>query len=767
MRPNKMRFKYCCAVDIPSLARKDRTSRREDMLGIGAEIYDIPTPMNISRSATSGSAENHVNQMFVTETANQSHSRRTASFLAQKKRPKRLASAPPNFEPEPKKSKVSQDAAEVDGAITTHVDEQQATSRASTSSSDKPGVLLKQTQEDTVNATTKDTTTSPELEPTSNNSSVSAHKLHSPIQQLGEAADNTAGEGTAQNDVSINAEPSPARQKWTRTLDPSKAGTTKGASNTAISNGVQDIDQSTTQAASASKESSTSPNKNGSTQATTADAAESEDDDLIIIEVRNTSATKRKAAVTPKDGPAKKKSTATGSPNKNNRQSIASTRHSLATPTKSNSARGKAAAASAIQEAEASEEDEDEGSSEEAEDDDNSDYDERAKEASHRALNAKKQVDRACRSCKISASREMKAMYEAKLSEEKNKRQSEKRKSKKAVADEKKTAKSRFDREKEQLKERLEEVIEDLKKDKANKIEEHKEKFGKTEDAWRKKFSDMKMKLGAEKREIDADWENKYKDMRAKLEEKNRRLTQERDNAEQHRKNAEKENNETSREMRDVQSAAGREVREARKQMQREKEEEVNELKPEFSVELKGKEKNIKELLEKVLDLERQLRIAHDDYHTAGSNARANQIRNEDYGAELRKVREQTVLAERNLWEFEQHVTRVEQRSKSEVARAEEGRLRAEEANALAGERKAQAEAAETRAKDLLQVEVAKAFDRSQRLVEQQRISCQTKETLRMHAQLSREKSAEIAALKAELEKMKAEVGLSTEMDGL
>ena len=138
-------------------------------------------------------------------------------------------------------------------------------------------------------------------------------------------------------------------------------------------------------------------------------------------------------------------------------------------------------------------------------------------------------------------------------------------------------------------------IKEMLEKQEKDRMEERLAKLKEKEDAWTKKHEGTKTDLEGVKNMVKA-WQKKYDDIKAKLEEKNKRLVEERDSTEAQRKSAERNCSERVKEAQNAQVVAERLLKERVRGMKRQLEEEISELKPEHSTQLKARDRNIAEL---------------------------------------------------------------------------------------------------------------------------------------------------------------------------
>ncbi|KAM0721821.1 hypothetical protein Q7P37_002746 [Cladosporium fusiforme] len=364
------------------------------------------------------------------------------------------------------------------------------------------------------------------------------------------------------------------------------------------------------------------------------------------------------------------------------------------------------------EESQAEDEEPDESASQ-VESDHDDEEDEDPRETQREIFKYTQEFNKSCRSCKTNANKLLKTKYETELRQVKNKSKKELSDAKATARKELKAAKDKADEDKENQRERFEDKIDDLKASRSEKIK-----------VLNSKHDNL---------------QGKFNDMKAKLEEKNKKLTKERDEAEAKRKEIEKSTNEELRDMKADMKADQLRLNEQRKQMNREKNDELNDLRPAHSNLLKAKERDIKNLAEKALSLERELKETEDELRRVRTEDAANKQRYSLGRQEVTRAFNQVRVVEENLREFDEYSRKLEQRAQLKQAGFEE-KLEAERAN--------------------LQ-------QQTNRLVEQQRQNLHLKETLQRVARHSGQKDKRISELEADLKATKADVRLAKETDAM
>lgn len=225
--------------------------------------------------------------------------------------------------------------------------------------------------------------------------------------------------------------------------------------------------------------------------------------------------------------------------------------------------------------------------------------------------------------------------------------------------------------------------------------------------------------------------------MKQKLTDSNNKLTKERDDAQAKRIKTEKDTSAKLRVMTEDTKAAELRLKEERKQMIREDQEEINQLKPEHSTVVKNKEKLALELADKVAILENRLERAEIDLKEAQISAGANKRRYEDGGRLVEKYKAQVQDAEDKVREFDDYLTKFKGRSASEQARLQEK----------------------------LDMAAAHLQEQKNRVVTLQRENYAAHDALRLRSQLCAESNAEVKRLKALFRAAQEEVGVAAHLD--
>lgn len=338
-------------------------------------------------------------------------------------------------------------------------------------------------------------------------------------------------------------------------------------------------------------------------------------------------------------------------------------------------------------------------------------------QAAQKLAQAKKELGKACKTCRTNASRAMKQKYELEISKLKREHQATLRNKKEDADEALKSAKANLKAKNTALRTKHDKEVSELKSEHADKVEELKEKKDKAVDYW----------------------DEKYKSMKQKFTESNNKLTKERDDADAKRKTSERETSAKLKVMTEDTKAAELRLKEERKQMIRDNQEEIDQLKPEHSTAVKNKEKLVLEFADKVAILENRLSRAEHDLGVAQSSAAANNQRYKDGGQDVAKYKAHVQKAEDKVREFDDYLTKFEGRSASDQARLQE------------------------------KLDMAEAHLQQQknRVVTLQRENYVAHDTLRVRSQLCAESNAEVKRLKDLLRVAQAEVGLAAHLDGV
>lgn len=384
-----------------------------------------------------------------------------------------------------------------------------------------------------------------------------------------------------------------------------------------------------------------------------------------------------------------------------------------------------------------------EGSDEEDQsENEKNDQEEDPKAAQERAR-ANKSLAEACRKCRTNVSRALKLAHEENMRQLKKQSKDELRAAKERGDRNLNTFKEKSYRDKCALKEKYEDQLNATKANMNGKIGDLRAGHSQALESWQERFDETKDKLRKGQIQANKEWQEKYDEMKQKLEEKNRKLTKERDDAETNRKAVEKTVSAQLRSVTNDQKASELKLKEERKQMMRDCQEQIDQIRPEHSLILKAKQKNIEELAKKVVQLESELKESHEDLREARTDSHANELLYHQFKDKAETAREQIEVVEENLRDFEEYVTKVEERSQSHIARVLED------------------------SQQKIDLERANLQQTNNRLVEQQRRNQNLNETLMIQTQSGREMNARIQALESELAATKAEIGVANDIEGI
>jgi hypothetical protein len=357
-----------------------------------------------------------------------------------------------------------------------------------------------------------------------------------------------------------------------------------------------------------------------------------------------------------------------------------------------------------------SESEEDSGEDESEYDEDN---DEGAVDPEHKQKTAKasKEFESACKKCKSNANKALKTKYDLQISKLKSDHKQDLRDIKaekvKALTDVKNKAKKEMAK----LKTKYERHIEELKEHLDEKIEAWKEKHKEATEEWQEKFDEDRKKI--------------------------KKLTSQRDNAETKREEIEKLAADEVRASRDNLKAGERKLREEKKQMMREKQDEIDLLKPEHSKALKDKERLLKEMTQKVLVLEKDVRSG---------------------GRTLDRVQTNLEMLKQQYQQLKTEHTEAQKHAKQLEKDLNEAKKYAEGVNG-------RADVKLVRAQEKLELQEHNTKEHANRVINLQRENYQLKDNLVTVARIGREKRDEVNRLKAELQSAKAELGVVKHME--
>jgi len=437
------------------------------------------------------------------------------------------------------------------------------------------------------------------------------------------------------------------------------------------------------------------------------DKVDSDSDGLEIIEAKSTPVSKTNGSSTARSASARK--------------SIGRQSEQLETPAteaspsarkstvKASNARGKSVSQAVdLDDSEAA------GDEHEEEDDDDVSEHEDPQVLKKRIIQADKNISTACRNCKINANREWKDKYNAMVSKLNNEHKVVVRTLKADAIAATKKAKATADKEKKAAKAKADKEVADVKETLEDKYDCMKAKL-------EGEIKTLKKNLAAEKGDVAS--------FKEKL-----------DQAAELRKQIEKKAADTVKRAEADLKAGELKQKEKWKHLKREASEEANRYKPEHAKLLKEKERNIKELTQKILDQEKVTECSEDDLRRAREERTAEKSRHNDTRKHLAEARASDEERQRQILQYQSHCKRVEERAQTHVARVEEQ----------------------------LATVNANLKQQSNRIVDKQRENYLIQDALRVKADLAEARKGEIEGLKKQLRDAQAELRVAVgieEMD--
>jgi hypothetical protein len=333
--------------------------------------------------------------------------------------------------------------------------------------------------------------------------------------------------------------------------------------------------------------------------------------------------------------------------------------------------------------------------------------------ARKKIVQAEKNLSKVCRTCKIKANKEWKDKYDAMVSKLNSEHRTAIRTLKADGAAALKKAKATTDKDKKAAKAKAESEVEDVR------------------DTWEDKFDTMKGKLDGEiktlKRNLTSE-KAKVTDLKSQV-----------DRVEAQRKKIEKDAAEQVKKAENDLKADQLRLKERWKQLNREKQAEIDQWKPQHNSAVKAKDINIKELTQKVLEKEKELERSEDDLRRAREERASEKNHHEDTLKKLQERRARVDELEDQILKFGKHNKAIKERALSDVARAEE-------------------ETATVRANWQQQ---------SNRVVDKQRDNYNLQDALRRKVDLADAQKAEIEVLKKQLRDARAELEVAVGIEDM
>lgn len=352
--------------------------------------------------------------------------------------------------------------------------------------------------------------------------------------------------------------------------------------------------------------------------------------------------------------------------------------------------------------------------SEEESDEDESEYeDEEAVDPKNKqkTVQASKEFDSACRSCKSNANKALKTKYDLQISKLKSEHKQELRKIKAEKAEALTETKTKASDEKVKMKTKYEKHIKDLKSHRDEKIADMVEKHNQATEKWQDKADEYKKKIKA--------------------------VTAHRDEAEAKRKEIERSADDDIKAAKDDLKAGERKLREEKKQMQREKQQEIDILKPQHSIIVKERDKAIRDLTHDAIQREKDVQSRDNALQRLQTAHETLQQQLKLLKTEHSDNQKHTKQVEKDLNETKKYIAGVDGRADVRLVRAQE-KLELQETNVR---------------------------EHSNRVITLQRENYNLKDTVNQLARLGREKRDEVERLKAELQSTKAELGVVKDME--
>ena len=216
-----------------------------------------------------------------------------------------------------------------------------------------------------------------------------------------------------------------------------------------------------------------------------------------------------------------------------------------------------------------------------------------------------------------------------------------------------------------------------------------------------------------------------------------KKVTGERNDAEAKRKEIERSAADDIKAAKDDLKAGERKLREEKKQFMREKQDEIDLLKPAHSKAIKEKDKFLKDMADKVVLLEREVQAGERTLDRLQANHDILQQRHQTLKTEHTEGQKHTKQLEKDLNDIKKYIAGVDGRADVRLVRAQEKY-------------------------ELQEINVR---EHANRVITLQRENYNLKDSVNQLAKLGREKGHEIERLKAELQSTKAELGVVKDME--
>jgi hypothetical protein len=436
--------------------------------------------------------------------------------------------------------------------------------------------------------------------------------------------------------------------------------------------------------------------------------SDSDSDCVEVVESMSTPATKGKSSTAARSASAKKSKGKRSEPIET--PDVEDSPSARKSTFKASSGRGKSVSQAVNLDGSEAEDDEAE---DEEDDEESEDEDEDPQVARKKILQAEKNLSKVCRSCKINANKQWKDKYDAMVSRLNSEHKTAIRDLKADKIEALKKAKATADKEKKAAKAKADEAVENVR------------------DTLEERFDAMKGKLDGEiktlKRNLTAE-KTKVTDLKSEV-----------DRVEAQRKKIERDAAEQVKKAENDLKAGAAEQREKGKQLSREKQAEIDQWKPQLSNAVKAKDKNIKELTQKVLEREKELERSEEDLRNVRT-LRATEKNHHEHT--LKKLEEHKAhvdeLADQIL-KYERHNKAIEVRARLDVTRAEEETVTAR----------------------------ANLQQQSNKLVDKQRENYLLSDAMRTHAKLAEERKREVENLKKQLRDARAELEVAVGIEDM
>lgn len=324
---------------------------------------------------------------------------------------------------------------------------------------------------------------------------------------------------------------------------------------------------------------------------------------------------------------------------------------------------------------------------------------------------ASKDFDSACRSCRINANKAVKTKYDLQISMLKSEHKQELRKIKAEKAEALTETKNKASTEKATTKTKYEKYIKELKGHRDEKIEAWKDKHKEAVDEWQKRFDEERKKI--------------------------KKLTAQRDETEAKRKENEKSAADKVKAAEDDLKAGERKLKEERKQMLREMQQQIDILKPEHSKSLKDKDRLLKEMTQKALSLEKDVKSGENALDRVQTTHEALLQKYQQLKGKHTDNQMHIKRVEKDLNDTKKYIAGVDGRADVRLVRAQEK----------------------------IEVQETNVREHANRVITLQRENYNLKDTVNQLARLGREKRDEVERLKVELQSTKAELGVVKDME--